>query len=95
VQEIATEIDLGKDQHASHVPPDLKIEHPCFTLTRKAETKADPAGTKVIVRSSYRNTCAEIAPADYPAFRAAVERAVAHTQDALVFGAKQAAPKKK
>ena len=74
--------------------PTSRSSTPASTLTRKAETKAEPAGTKVIVRSTYRNTCAEIAPADYPAFRAAVERAVAHTQDALVFGPKQAAPKK-
>jgi hypothetical protein len=96
VQEITMNIDLGNDQQAAHVPPDFRVEHPCFTLSRKAETKVDPKGTKVLVRSSYKNTCAEIAPADYPAFRAAVQKAVARSQDTLVFGPKASAgPKRK
>ena len=94
------DVDLGKDQQATHVPPDFRVEHPCFTLSRKAETRAEPGkGTRIVVRSTYRNTCAEIAAADYPAFRAAVQKVVARSQDTLVFAPTttktQAAKKKK
>jgi tetratricopeptide (TPR) repeat protein len=81
VQELAMDVDLGDKQRPSHVPADFSVEHPCFTLTRKTEAK----GTHVVVHTKYRNTCAEIAPADYPAFRAAVQKALAKTQDAIVF----------
>ncbi len=81
VQSLAMDVELGAGQQALHVPPDFSVEHPCFSLSRKTETR----GTHVVVRSSFRNTCAEVAPADYPAFRAAVQKAVARAQDTVVF----------
>jgi hypothetical protein len=82
VQSLAMDVDLGDAQQAFHVPPDFSVEHACFSIARKTESK----GAHVVVRSTYKNTCAEIAPADYPVFRAAVQKAVARAQDSVVFG---------
>jgi tetratricopeptide (TPR) repeat protein/transglutaminase-like putative cysteine protease len=79
---LTMDVDLGEAQRAFHVPADFSVDHPCFTVSRKAETK----GTHVVVTASYKNTCAEIAPADYPAFRAAVHKVVARAQEMVVFG---------
>jgi transglutaminase-like putative cysteine protease/tetratricopeptide (TPR) repeat protein len=81
-QSVDVDAELGEGQVASHLPEDFKVEHACFTAERKTEVK----GRHVHVRSSYRNTCPVIAPADYPAFRAAVQKAVAKQRDRLVFG---------
>jgi hypothetical protein len=94
VQELTMDVDLGDKQRTSHVPADFSVEHLCFTVARQTEAK----GTHVVVRTKYRNTCAEIAPADYPAFRAAVQKALTKTEDAIVFTPPKApvapAPKK-
>jgi hypothetical protein len=81
-QAFTMDVDLGPGQKASRVPADFSVEHPCFTMSRKVEQK----DAHVVVATRYRNTCAEISPADYPAFRAAVQKAVAHAQDEIVFG---------
>jgi cellulose synthase operon protein C len=83
-ESIAMDVDLGEGQQASHLPPDFSVEHACFTVSRASEVK----GAHVNVRIRYKNTCAEIAPADYPAFRAAVQKVVARAQDDIVFGGK-------
>ncbi len=88
VQSLTMDVELGKGQQAFHVPPDFDVQHPCFSLSRKVETR----GTHVVVRSFYKNTCAEVAPADYPAFRAAVQKAVARAQDTIVFSSGKSAP---
>ncbi len=82
-QAFTMDVDLGDAQQATRLPADFSVEHPCFSMSRKIETK----GAHVVVATRYRNTCAEIGPADYPAFRAAVQKAVAHAQDKIVFGA--------
>jgi hypothetical protein len=89
-QKVDLDVDLGEGRTASHVPPSFHVDHPCFSVARTTEAK----GSHVTVRATYKNTCAEIAPADYPAFRAAVQKAVARTQDRIVFGGKLAAKKK-
>jgi hypothetical protein len=83
-QTFSMDVDLGDGREASHVPVDFSVEHPCFTISRKSEAK----GAHVTIRTSYRNTCPEIAPADYPAFRAAVQKAVAREHDNIIFGGK-------
>jgi tetratricopeptide (TPR) repeat protein len=90
-QSFSLEVDLGEGRTASHVPADFSVEHACFTVSRKTEAK----GAKVTVKTFYKNTCPEIAPADYPAFRAAVQKAVAKAQDNIVFGGGKVAAKKK
>jgi tetratricopeptide (TPR) repeat protein len=84
VQSFELDADLGDKNELFHAPPDFEVKHACFSIERKSEVK----GHHLTVKSTYRNTCAEIAPADYPAFRAAVQKAVARSQDNLVFGAK-------
>src|SRR4029078_2409278 len=76
------EADLAPGHEALHLPDDIAVEHACFSMTRKSEAK----GRHGTVRTSYKNTCKELAPADYPAFRAAVQKAMAHAQDNLLFG---------
>ena len=89
-QALEVEVELAEGHDASRVPDDFKVEHACFTVSRKSEVK----GRRVTVRTSYRNGCAEIAPADYPAFRAAVQKAAAHAKDKLVFGPRGARAKR-
>src|SRR6185369_978735 len=69
-QTLALDVDLPDKYAPTHVPPDFSVEHRCFTLSRKVETK----GTHVSIRTRYQNGCAEIAPGDYPAFREAVHK---------------------
>jgi hypothetical protein len=88
-QEVDLDVDLGEGRTASHVPPSFHVDHPCFSIARTTEAK----GPHVTVRELYKNTCAEIAPADYPAFRAAVQKAVGRMQDRIVFAGKRAAKK--
>jgi tetratricopeptide (TPR) repeat protein len=82
LEEVTFDADLGPKQKALHLPAELSVEHPCFAVSRKVEVR----GSHVVVRSRYRNSCAEIAPADYAAFRVAVQKVVAKAQDAIVFG---------
>jgi predicted Zn-dependent protease len=82
VEEVTLDADLGAKQHALHLPADLAVEHACFGFSRKVEVH----GSHVLVKARYRNTCPEIAPEDYPAFRAAVQKVVAKGHDAIVFG---------
>jgi tetratricopeptide (TPR) repeat protein/transglutaminase-like putative cysteine protease len=88
-QSIEIDAELGEGQEASHLPADFKVEHACFTVERTTEAK----GRHVVVRQSYRNTCPEIAPADYAAYRAAVQKAAAHAKDKIVFGPRGKAKK--
>lgn len=84
--------ELGEGQEASHLPDDFEVDHVCFTVERRTEVK----GRHVLVRQSYRNTCAEIAPADYAGYRAAVQKAAAYAKDKIVFGPRgKAGPKAK
>ncbi len=86
-QSLAMDVDLGPGQEIARLPSDFSVEHACFTMSRKVETK----GSHVIVLTRFKNTCPEITPADYPAFRAAVQRVVAHEQDELLFSRKKGA----
>ncbi|APR79891.1 Transglutaminase-like enzyme [Minicystis rosea] len=81
-QTFELDAELGEGQEASHLPDDFKVEHACFTVERRSEVK----GHHVLVRTSYRNTCAEVAPAEYAGFRAAVQKAAAYAKDKIVFG---------
>lgn len=80
-QSVEIEAELSEG-HTALLPADFSVEHPCFKIDRKSELK----GRRVIVRSTFRNACPEVAPADYPAFRAAVQKAASHAKDKLVFG---------
>jgi hypothetical protein len=82
-QTFSMDVELGEGQQVSHLPPDFSVEHPCFSISRKVETK----GTHVVARIDYQSSCAEVAPADYPAFRAAVQKVVTRAEDRIVFGA--------
>jgi hypothetical protein len=82
VQAFELDAEIGEAQEVFHLPADFEVKHACFSIDRKSEVK----GRHLTVKSTYRSTCAEIAPADYPAFRVAVQRAVARSQDNLVFG---------
>ena len=82
VQAFELDAELGEGQEVFHLPPDFEVKHPCFSIERRSEVK----GRHLTTKSTYRNACAEIAPADYPAFRVAVQKAVARSQDNLVFG---------
>jgi tetratricopeptide (TPR) repeat protein len=87
---LAVEVDLPEGQPVLHLPTDFSVEHPCFTVSRQVATK----GTHVSIQARYQNHCAEVAPADYPAFREAVQKALAKTQDTIVFGGKTADKKR-
>jgi hypothetical protein len=90
-QAFELDAELGEGQEAWHLPDDFKVEHACFRVERKSEVK----GRHVLVRTSFRNACAEIAPADYPAFRAAVQKVAAYERDKIVFGPRGKARSKK
>ncbi|MFT3765320.1 MAG: transglutaminase domain-containing protein [Minicystis sp.] len=93
MQVFELDAELGEGQEVSHLPDDFRVDHACFSVERKSEVK----GRHVLVRTSYKNTCAEVMPVDYPAYRAAVQKAAAHAKDKIVFGPKgkgRAAPKK-
>jgi tetratricopeptide (TPR) repeat protein len=88
VQELAMDVDLGDKQRPAHVPADFTVEHPCFAVARRTESK----GTHVVVHTRFKNTCAEVGPAEYPAFRAAVQKVLAKMEDAIVFTPAKVAP---
>jgi tetratricopeptide (TPR) repeat protein/transglutaminase-like putative cysteine protease len=82
MQSFEMEVDIGEGKQASHLPSDFRVEHACFTIERKTEAR----GRKISVRESYKNSCARVSPGEYPAFRAAVQKAVAQAQEHIVFG---------
>jgi tetratricopeptide (TPR) repeat protein len=81
------ETELPEGFEATHVPAEFSVEHACFTAKRTAKA----VGRIVTVVTEYQRRCTVVAPADYPAFRDAVQRVVRQFSDEIVFQ-KQAAP---
>ncbi len=63
------------------VPEDFSIEHECFTLTRRSQTR----GRRATVTVEYERTCPEISPEMYPEFRRQAQRAATLLHDEVVF----------
>lgn len=83
IVEITAELPEG--QEVSHTPPDLDVQHACFSMNRKTQI----AGRKVTITTELRSSCARVSPEDYPGFRAAVQKAVVQGRENLVFGPKE------
>ena len=70
-----------------HAPADLDVKHPCFSMRRTTVA----AGRTVTITTELRSSCARVAMDEYPAFRAAVQRAVVQSRENLVYGPKEGA----
>jgi transglutaminase-like putative cysteine protease len=62
------------------VPEDFAVEHPCFALSRRTETR----GRTATVTYEYARTCAEVSPEDYPELRRRAQRAANQLEDDVV-----------
>ena len=71
----------------THAPKNFTVEHACFAVSRTAKV----SGEKVTMHVELQRRCVELAEADYPAYRTAVQRVVRSLDDDLLFG-KPAAP---
>ncbi len=76
------EVALPEGHQVVHAPKDFTVEDRCFTLSRRA--KVEPR--KVVLHVEYTRRCTDVAVADYAAYRDAVQLAVHHFTDDLVFG---------
>jgi tetratricopeptide (TPR) repeat protein len=72
----------------THAPKDFVVEQACFTLSRKAKVEQ----RHVAVHLAYQRRCTDVTPADYGAYRDAVQRAKHALDDELLF-AQTASPK--
>lgn len=61
-------------------PEDVEVEHPCFTLSRRTETR----GRTATVVLDYERRCAEVPPEDYPELRRQAQRAANLLEDYVV-----------
>jgi tetratricopeptide (TPR) repeat protein len=65
----------------THAPVDFTVEHACFSVKRKAQL--EPRRLRVTV--AYTRKCTDVEIADYAGFRDAVQRAMHHFADEIVF----------
>lgn len=77
--------ELPEGQEVLHAPADLDVKHPCFSMRRTTVA----AGRKVTITTELRSSCARVAMDEYPAFRAAVQKAVVQSRENLVYGPKE------
>ncbi len=84
---VAITAELPEGQEVLHAPADLDVKHPCFSMRRTTVA----AGRKVTITTDLRSSCARVAVDDYPAFRAAVQKAVVQSRENLVYGPKEPA----
>ncbi|MEP7120022.1 MAG: transglutaminase domain-containing protein [Byssovorax sp.] len=83
---VAITAELPEGQEVLHAPGDLDVKHPCFSMRRTTVA----AGRKVTITTELRSSCARVAMDEYPAFRAAVQKAVVQSRENLVYGPKEA-----
>jgi hypothetical protein len=65
----------------THAPADFAVEHACFSVKRKAQL--EPRRLRVTMQ--YLRKCTDVEIADYAGFRDAVQRAMHHFADEIVF----------
>jgi tetratricopeptide (TPR) repeat protein/transglutaminase-like putative cysteine protease len=65
----------------SHAPKDFAVEHPCFTVSRKAQVEP----RKVTLHLEYARRCTDVGVAEYGAFRDKVQEALHKLNDDVVF----------
>lgn len=84
---LKTEFRFPAGATVTLLPSAFEVEHKCFTHKRtvKKEALKKGAGAIVIVEDITIRRCSEVAVEDYPAFRAAVLKAVGRLQDPLAF----------
>jgi tetratricopeptide (TPR) repeat protein len=82
---VAINAELPEGQEVLHSPADLDVKHPCFSMRRTTVA----AGRKVSITTELRSSCARVAVDEYPAFRAAVQKAVVQSRETLVYGPKE------
>ena len=82
---VAITADLPEGQEVLHAPTDLDVKHPCFSMRRTTVA----TGRKVTITTELRSSCARVAMDEYPAFRAAVQKAVVQSRENLVYGPRE------
>jgi hypothetical protein len=88
---VAITAELPEGQEVLHAPADLDVKHACFSMRRTTVA----AGRKVTITTELRSSCARVAIEEYPAFRAAVQKAVVQSRENLVYGPKETTVKPK
>ncbi|MEO6950217.1 MAG: tetratricopeptide repeat protein [Polyangia bacterium] len=79
VYDIETVLPAG--YKVTHAPKDFTVEHACFGVSRTAKV----SDGKVTMHVELVRRCSELAVADYPAYRSAVQRVVRSLDDDLLF----------
>ena len=74
-------VALPSQSRVAELPHDFKETPRCLSIERQSRTKGD----QIDVRLKMVRTCAEITPAEYPAFRTEVLRALSRMQEQLAF----------
>jgi hypothetical protein len=62
-------------------PQNIKLDHKCFSFTRKIKQKR----RSLEIQTNYTRSCVEVTTEEYESFRDAVQKTAANTQDFILF----------
>ncbi|MFZ9887398.1 MAG: transglutaminase-like domain-containing protein, partial [Myxococcota bacterium] len=79
--ESVTEVRIPPGGKVTHLPQQVEVSDPCFTLTRHTHRSE----RVITVKTEYVRTCAEIQTDEYVRYRSAVQRAQSQLADPLLF----------
>jgi len=79
--EVTVTVSLPPKAKVLSAPEKFRSDGPCFSVERTAQ--GGPNALTVTTR--YRKECTMLAPADYPAFRAAAQEVVSRQEDYIIF----------